>query len=189
MWQEKLTYSFENMNPEDRLAELLVYIAAKCSDDPSFGAIKLNKILYFADFMSYMQYGEPITGTEYMRLGNGPVPKHLVPVREKMRAKGAIGMEVKPFQGGKDYHRIVALQAPNLDLFKSRDIWIIDEVIKMLWGKRANVVSELSHGIAWKIARDHESIPYQAAYLEDDVITQDDINRAQELANEYGWSD
>ena len=30
--------------------------------DERFGAVKLNKILYFADFEAYRRLGEPITG-------------------------------------------------------------------------------------------------------------------------------
>jgi hypothetical protein len=186
MLQNKLTYSFDQMNGEERLQELILYIASKCSDDPRFGATKLNKILYFADFLSYMHYGEPITGVEYMRLGQGPVPKRLVPVREKMISRGEIAMAIQSLRIG-EQHRIVALRDPNLDLFKPRDIAVIDNVIEQLWGKKAKSVSEMSHGIAWKIARDKESIPYQSIFLSDDGITKDDVDKAQELINEYGW--
>ena len=41
--------------------------------------------LWWSDFLAYAETGEPITGLEYMRLGNGPVPKRLMPVREDMQ--------------------------------------------------------------------------------------------------------
>lgn len=186
MPEQELTFSFEGMDSDERLGELIVYIASKCGNDPKFGATKLNKILYFADFFSYMLYDEPVTGAEYMRLGQGPVPKHLVPVREKMKARGDIGIAIQPFYG-KEQHRIVAQRRANLDMFKSRDIAIVDDVIEVLWGKKAGTVSQISHGIAWKIAKDRESIPYQAAFLADDGPTPEDVDRAQELINEYGW--
>jgi len=31
----------------DKFRELILYISQKCANDPSFGAIKVNKILYF----------------------------------------------------------------------------------------------------------------------------------------------
>jgi hypothetical protein len=42
----KLTYKFDEYNSDERLQELILYIAEKCEEDPTFGATKLNKILY-----------------------------------------------------------------------------------------------------------------------------------------------
>lgn len=49
------TFSFPEMDPDRRLAELILYIAEKCERDPNFGATKLNKILTFADFSAYLR--------------------------------------------------------------------------------------------------------------------------------------
>src|SRR6266498_2034018 len=78
----KLTFDFPEMDCEERLREMILYICAKCADDPAFGATKLNKILWFSDFLAYFQRGVPITGVAYQRLSRGPAPKRLVPVRE-----------------------------------------------------------------------------------------------------------
>ena len=48
----------------EKFRELLVYVSKKCEDDPTFGAVKLNKILYYADFAAYRQGGKPITGAQ-----------------------------------------------------------------------------------------------------------------------------
>src|SRR5437660_6974881 len=53
---------------EVRYKELVLYICQKCATDQKFGATKLNKILYFSDFLAYAELGEPITGFEYQRL-------------------------------------------------------------------------------------------------------------------------
>jgi len=37
---------------ERKFKELILYVADKCSDDPDFGAVKLNKILFYSDFYS-----------------------------------------------------------------------------------------------------------------------------------------
>ena len=63
-----LTYMVNIPSGKHRMAELIVYIADLCQEDPTFGATKLNKILFYADFASYAKYGRPITGQEYQRL-------------------------------------------------------------------------------------------------------------------------
>lgn len=129
-----LTFSFPDLNPESRLRELMLYIADKCKEDPKFGAAKLNKILYFADFISFSKRGVPITGAEYMRLGKGPAPKHLVPVRVSMEKAG----ELKVVEGeyyGYPQKRPVPNKSPDLKAFSPGDLSIVDQVIRLLWDK------------------------------------------------------
>jgi hypothetical protein len=83
--------------------------------------------------------------------------------------------------------RVVPLRAPDLSLFSAEDIAIVDEMIQGLWQRTATAVSELSHGIAWKVAGDRERIPYEAVFLSDEPLTEYDIARTHELAQRYGW--
>jgi hypothetical protein len=47
------TLSFRELHPDKRLGELMLYIAKKSQFDQNFGSTKLNKILFYADFVSY----------------------------------------------------------------------------------------------------------------------------------------
>jgi len=47
---------------QDKFRELVLYLSEKSQDDKKFGATKLNKILYFCDFGSYVKLGQPVTG-------------------------------------------------------------------------------------------------------------------------------
>jgi hypothetical protein len=180
-----MTFKFDTPYGEDRLKELILYVASKCKDDPTFGAIKLNKILYFADFVSFMRYGEPVTGVEYMRLGQGPAPKHFIPVSKQMQGKDMF-IEKRDYFGH-EQQRVIPMRDANLDLFKPRDIAMVDEIIEALWGENANRVSEWSHGIAWKMFEDKQSIPYEAAYLSNSLRSEEDIDWAEELIAKHGW--
>src|SRR5205809_48582 len=78
------TFSFPEINGDERLRELIVYIAGRCDSDPSFGAVKLNKILMYSDFMAFCRRRRPITGVEYMRLPQGPATRRLKPITAEM---------------------------------------------------------------------------------------------------------
>lgn len=186
MAKHDLTFVFPDMEPDRRLRELMLYVASKCSDDPGFGATKLNKILYFSDFLSYLNDSRPVTGAEYMAQQHGPVPKRLVPLRQELEEAGHAVVE-KRARLTHEQHRLIPMREPDLSLFSAREIAIVDEVIQRLWGRRATEVSQLSHGIAWNVPSEGESIPYQAAFLSSDPLSSDDIARAQELINEHGW--
>jgi hypothetical protein len=182
------TFKFPDASGEARLRELILYIAGECQSDPKFGATKLNKILWWADFLAYAEYGKPITGIEYQRLGNGPAPRRLVPVRNDMEAEGDIALANVPSRGGYVQRKIVPLRSPDLALFSPTDIAIVDHVIGALWRKTATGVSNLSHGKAWEVAGDGESIPYEAVFLSDDPINRYDVARTKELARQFGWA-
>ena len=48
---------------DDRLGEAIVYVAERMADDPGGqGAVKLNKILWWADFESFRERGRSVTG-------------------------------------------------------------------------------------------------------------------------------
>jgi hypothetical protein len=181
-----MTFKFDEPFGDNRLKELILYIAEKCQEDTTFGAIKLNKILYFSDFISFTKYGEPITGVEYMRLGQGPVPKRMKPISSEMQAQHKIFIQKRDYFGH-EQQRVIPMNEANLDIFKPRDIALVDEVINHLWGESAERVSKMSHGIAWKMFEDKQSIPYEAAYLSNATPTQEDLDWAEELIAKHGW--
>jgi Protein of unknown function (DUF4065) len=181
-----LTFSFPDMDADLRLRELILYIAAKCSDDPKFNATKLNKILYFADFLSFRDHGEPITGAEYLKLEHGPAPKAMKRIQEELIQSCEIEIERRKII---DYSRnvVVAKGAANLASFTERDLKLVNMVIEELWGRTASEVSEASHGIAWQVANMQDSIPYEAALLSDEALTPDDVQWAEEQIAAYEW--
>ena len=74
------------IRPNDaKLVELILLISEWSQGDPKFGAIKLNKLLFHADFSAFLTTGEPITGQEYFALPQGPAPKRFKPITEKMK--------------------------------------------------------------------------------------------------------
>lgn len=183
---EKLKFEFPELDGAALLPELILYISQKCSDDPTFGATKLNKILFYSDFFSYFRFGRPIVGLEYHRLPKGPAPKRLPFVRDQMLSNRDIAIQKVPFFD-KEQHRCVPLREPDLTKFTGRDIALIDEVIKSLWGKTAKEVSDESHQRAWRIAKDREPIPYQAIFISDDDLTEADIARVRDLNQQHQW--
>ncbi len=170
---------------EEKLAELILYISQKCATDPKFGAIKLNKILYLSDFLSFGNFGEPITGVEYQHLRLGPAPRRLVPVREALQSAGKLVVQNLPLRSGKKQTRTVNLTDPNLKLFSGREIALVDSVIEDLWNLDAEESSEFSHRfVGWKMTNEGENIPYGSIFISDEPLSPAEIFRGQQLAKE-----
>jgi antitoxin SocA-like protein len=167
---------------ETKYQELVLYICQKCATDPKFGATKLNKLLYFSDFLAYAMLGEPITGFEYQRLPNGPAPRRMLPMRERMEKHRALGFQVVPLKGGRTQRRAVNLRAPDLSVFTAAQISLVDRIIEELWDLDADAVSDLSHRmIGWKLADPGETIPYETVFISSEPLTETDVQRAREL--------
>ena len=178
-----LTYGSDTEETRARLRELILYLAHKCKDDPTFGATKLNTLLYYIDLVSFREHGEPVTGVQYTQRAKGPAPRHLVPVREQMKADGEIDIETRNYIYPQ--HRVVAKRKANLDLFKPRDIALADAIIDELSGLHASEVSGLTHGIVRSILEEGELIPYEAILVSDQPLSESAIRWAQSLIQEH----
>ena len=168
---------------ERKLRELILYISQKCATDPTFGATKLNKILFFADFLAYANLGKAITNFDYQKLPQGPAPRRLVPVREQMIADGELVIQQVRLLTGNVQKRTVNLRPPDLTIFSGDEIALVDEVIEALEGAKAEAVSELTHRmLGWKLVDEGESIPYNTIFLSNEPLTEAEIQRGRELA-------
>ena len=172
-----------------KLRELVLYIAERCQEHPKFGAVKLNKILFFADFIAYARRGNSITGETYFKLRNGPAPKQLLRVVAELKASGDVREERRVYAIGIQ-RRLVALRKPKLALFDGFEISLVNEVIEALKDKDAEEVSGLSHHfIGYKLVQDREEIPYESVFARDPhdiVVTEDHRRRAERIAKEHG---
>jgi hypothetical protein len=180
------TITFE----EQKFKELLLYVAGKCAQDPKFGATKLNKILFFSDFLAYAELGKPITGATYQRLDRGPAPRQLLPILRAMN----MAEEAKLVARGVfkyQQQRLIALRPPNLNVFSSSEIALIDSIIETFRDANAAETSLVSHlqSRGWQLARPGEEIPYCTAFLSCDPPSEEVVRRGRELAAEHGWTE
>ena len=173
----------------ERFKELLLYVSAKCAPLPTFGATKLNKVLFYADFLAYAFIGSSITGFEYQKLENGPAPRGIMGIREQMEKAGDVVVKVVLISDGRKQHRVVAKRPANMQLFTKEELEIVDGVITALQDANAERVSELSHiEVGWKVARLHETIPYGTIFLSDKPLTEEETKRIQSFAEEHGYA-
>lgn len=169
----------------EKFKELILYIAQASEGDSTFGATKLNKILFFCDFLSYRAYGEPVTGQRYFKLPFGPAPRALVPVVNELLEEEAC-VKVQRSRFGLPQDTIFAKREANLDIFKPREIALADFVMRQLRDNDATEVSNLSHEfIGWQLANDREDIPYETIFLGDPrrlTLTEEEIKHGQQLS-------
>ena len=179
---ERVTFEFD----ESRFKELIVLISDLCATDPTYGSIKLNKILYFADFMAYRELGRPITGATYFKLQEGPAPRQLLAARRELVEEGRLTIEHRPYFQGVQKRPIVTGLGPQRHLFLDEELQIVESIVDYVLGKSARDVSDISHREpGWMLAEDRAVIPYETAWLSQDPVDQTDEALALQMAETY----
>lgn len=171
----------------DKFKELILYIAQESEYDPNFGATKLNKILFFCDFLFYREHGHSISGQRYFKLPHGPAPRALKPALTELVQEDAC-IEVERNRFGRSQKRIIPKREPRLDLFTSQEIAAVGSIIRLLWDNNAQEVSNLSHHfIGWQAADVLEDIPYETIFVGDPqsfTLAEEEVEYGQRLALE-----
>lgn len=167
---------------EAKLRELIVYVAELSDRDESFGAIKLNKILFRADFAAYKQWGKPMTGVDYFALENGPAPKPMKKLLTFMEKNGEIAIRENDYFGNKQ-HRVLPLRTADPSKYFSVDeVNLVFRLIQQYWGQSGKSMSDESHEfLGWKLADLEETIPYSVALVGDREPTLDEMKRGLDL--------
>ena len=171
-----------------KFKDMVYYICEKSACDDKFGRLKLNKLMYFSDFGFYRESGESISGAEYMRIKNGPVPRQMKPLlemafesgtlTERVIQKGAHKLQKPEVVGDVDYSSL-----------SPAELRWIDAVIEKYSDFNGTEMSDISHlEPGWKAANDRETIPYGTAFFPlSQTITESDISRTKELIGEFSW--
>lgn len=189
----KLTYRVALPGGQKRLREAILYVAGNAATLERFGLIKLNKILWRADFTAFADRGVPVTGRAYQRLALGPAPIEMRPLLAEMEQEGQIGFEETDFGLGADgapmiERRPVPLVEPVLRWFSQDDLSYLDasiEYYRQMSGKRT---SDDSHGIAWSTRFDGDPMPYESALLSDDRPSPAQLTRIAEKGRLHNWA-
>jgi hypothetical protein len=182
------------MNPikfqenDDKFRELILYIAERSVDDPTFGATKLNKLLWAADMAAHRELGHPITGVKYVKEVLGPVPERLVYIRDSMIEDGDLCIQLVD-RFGKVQKRPIHRRKAKLAEFTAEEISITDRMIQSFWRVDASGMTTWSHEhLGWQIVGYREEIPYHTIFLCDRPPTQYEIERGLALADKLGWN-
>ena len=182
----RVDYRIELSGGQNRLKEAILYVCQKAAEMEFFGAIKLNKILWRADFKSFAERQIPVTGRQYQRLAMGPAPVDMPPVVSDLLREGAIVIERREI-GRHAEKRHVGKVEPVLGAFSPEDLDYIDEAIEHYRHMTGTEASDESHGVAWKTREDGDPMPYQSAYLENGPLPQATLDKLKGIARERKW--
>ncbi|HLR32130.1 MAG TPA: Panacea domain-containing protein [Fodinibius sp.] len=145
---------------KQKLKNLVHYVCHKVKDPSKLGKTKLNKVLYYSDFLFYLENYRPITGEIYIKHKHGPVSKNLNQILEELEKEQKV---FEREQAVIDFtrHELVSVKRPDISGFTPEEIALIDEIIEIISNDHtAKSISFVTHDEAWEAARQGEEIPY-----------------------------
>jgi hypothetical protein len=149
---------------EAKFDALVHYVCAKCEDPSTLGATKLNKIMWYCDIGSFLFFGKPMTGANYVKRQFGPVPKQIMASRQRLAARGAIIERDAPLHGY-NQRQFIALTKPDLSRFSGDEISLVDDVINTVSNRHtAASISQLTHDHIWEAAEIGEELPLYTVF-------------------------
>lgn len=140
---------------------LVHHVIHECASSPDqLGAIRLNKVLWFADVTAYKMDGRAITGEKYVKRQFGPAPSRVLRALDDLVREGAVlildpEVEYAP-------RKFYALTAPASGKLSNREKLITSAVLDDVLGRTASEISEMSHDDVWQAAEIGEEIPMYA---------------------------
>lgn len=146
----------------DKLRAATLHVIGSCVPE-DLGAVKLHKVLYYSDMLSYLDTGCPITGAEYRKRPFGPTCDALLPLIDDLARSHSIGVETVPYHGyrKKQFRLLRQADTNHLSLEEKE---LLDEMIEFVCKNHsAKTISEFSHGMVWEMVEFGDVIPYHNA--------------------------
>lgn len=108
---------------------------------------KLNKLLFYADFLHYKKTGFSISGTEYIAIQMGPVPYNFGSIFEYAAAHNHVDITYQEFQSGGIGESFTPHNNRSFDptLFEAEEITTLKTIATQLGKASTNDIIRLSH--------------------------------------------
>ncbi len=158
-----LTSGFKEYDLE-KLKNMIIYLVKRLD-----GVLKtkLNKLLWYCDFLYFKETSVSITGAQYVRIKLGQVPDHYELIFANMIHEGLLSESEIPYQTqdgevlGEEY---TALIEPDESLFSEKETQVMDFIADTFREDTSTSIMEKSHQeTAYTKCKDRDIISYEYA--------------------------
>lgn len=152
-------------NPNfEKITEMVVYFSDKLSPFKT----KMNKLLFYADFLMFKQSCFSISGMRYKAIEMGPVPINFQSIFEYLANKNEIDIFTTEFPQGYIGEQFKAKNGRpfRVELFSENELNVLEKVANVFKPTSTNQMIEISHlEEAWKKNEKNKSvISYEYAF-------------------------
>ena len=141
----------------------ILYFVQHCNNQ-YLGATKLNKLLYYLDFLNYRDRGESVTGDEYYHMQYGPIPSSMETVMSALCESKKLEVAGEPF--GKTARKIYKVkEKPDTAVFSEEEQQLLTNICKEFKDYDTDKIIAQTHLEApWFYSRPYQKIDYDYAH-------------------------
>jgi putative zinc finger/helix-turn-helix YgiT family protein len=152
-------------NPNfEKFTEMVVYFSEHVAPFKT----KMNKLLFYADFLMFKQSCFSISGKRYVAIDRGPVPDKYASIYEYLANENEVEIQYEEFPDGYTGERFIARKDRpfKADLFSKSELEVLEKVATVFKTTSTKDIIELSHlEDAWKKnEKDKTAISYEYAF-------------------------
>jgi DNA-binding transcriptional regulator YiaG/uncharacterized phage-associated protein len=127
----------------EKLGEMVVFFAEKLKPWKT----KLNKLLFYADFLHFKRSGFSISGTRYCAIPLGPVPDNFNSIFEWMEKKGDLTISEQEFPDGGTGERFFPAESRSFDAekFSAKELDTLNTVATAFLKTGTKEIIAISH--------------------------------------------
>lgn len=147
----------------EKFAEMIIYF---CTRQRPWKT-KLNKLLFYADFTFFKEYGVSISGSEYYAIDMGPVPDNFNSIFEHLTKIDLLKVHNKTFPDGGMGEKYIPVREFNGKLFEEQELKILQSIDDRFKNFSTQEMIDLRHEeIAWQqnVDDSHRPIDYLYAF-------------------------
>jgi len=147
----------------DKLKNMILYLVKRL--DGEF-ITKLNKLLWYCDFLHFKETSVSITGAQYVRLQYGPVPNGYDFITDMMQRERLLDKEEIVFDTEEDIvgEKLTVLVEPDESMFSEKEIEVMNFITDTFHNHTATKIKNKSHQeTAYTKSEDGEIISYEYA--------------------------
>ena len=158
----ELTSGFKEHDLE-KLKNMILYLVKHLN---GVFVTKLNKLVWYCDFLHFKETSVSITGTQYLHFQYGPVPKYYNHIIGFMQDEGLLDKEEIIFDTEEDIsgEKLAALVEPDKSIFSEKELQTMNFVTDTFCNYTATSIKNKSHQeTAYLKSEDGEVISYEYA--------------------------
>ena len=142
----------------EKVSEMVKFFICR---EGSLFPTKLNKEMFYADFLHYKLYGQSISGLQYQAIQYGPVPVHYDTIYDNI---DGINKEIVVAHDMESTR--LSCNSCNASVFSDQELKTLSDVLTKIQPMSTQEVIDRSHlENAWKLYRDgNQLIPYSEAF-------------------------
>lgn len=128
------------------------------------GKTKLNKLLYYFDFLTYKQSNSSATGDSYVHLDYGPVPENIDEILVEMKSKGLIDVETVILSNNGEKQKFTPNREPDKSVFSKDELELLDKLVdKFEMWPTDKIVDQTHLEAPWFYSEPYERVSYDYA--------------------------